>query len=167
MTSRAGPGDGFTVLDGAALVIGSAIAAVHVRAAAQPAEGLDLMGWTLLWVVLIGVALTAAGPIVFVVRRYGRRPPGYPQTGDRLWAVLGTPWLLAAPVRDEALGILLLEVGTAIASMASLAVLWQTRVVVPPARARARAPTTWTAKVGMILAITWPLQAGFVLAVVG
>lgn len=158
-------GAGFTVLDGAALVIGSAVGAVHVRGAAQPAEGLDPMGWTLLWLVLIGVALTAAGPIVFVVRRVGRRPRGYPQTGDTLWAMLGTPWLLAAPVRDEALGLLVLGGGAAIASLASLAVLWQTWVVVPPDQARANASTTWTAKVGMILAVAWPLQAGFVLAV--
>lgn len=104
MARRIDSGDGFTVLDGAVLVIGSAVAAVHVRVAARPADGLDPMGWALLWMILIGVALTATGPIVFVIRGIGRRSGGYPQTGDTLWAVLGLPWLFAAPVRDQALG---------------------------------------------------------------
>src|SRR4051794_40855960 len=88
-------GGGFTVLDGAALVVGAAVASVHIRSAV-PADGLNGLGWAMLWMPLAGVALTAAGPFVFLVRRYGRRPIGYPAVGDRLWCLLGLPWLLTA-----------------------------------------------------------------------
>src|SRR5689334_5835190 len=76
-------GDGFTVLDGGALVSGAAVASVHIRFAAPAVGGLDRVGWALLWITLAGVALTAAGPVVFLLRRYGRRPSNYPRTGDR------------------------------------------------------------------------------------
>src|SRR4051794_13767557 len=90
------PVGGVTVLDGGALVVGAAVASIHIRAALRDEDRLDGLGWALLWLTLAGVALTAAGPFVFLVRRYGRRPTGYPRTGDWLWLALGLPWILAA-----------------------------------------------------------------------
>src|SRR5207249_1319831 len=83
--------DGFTLLDGAALVTGAAVASVHIREAIADGHLLG-PGWALAWLSFAGIALTAAGPFVFLLRRLGRRPPGYPRIGDRLWALLGGPW---------------------------------------------------------------------------
>lgn len=159
-------GGGFTVLDGAALVIGAAVASVHIRAAV-PADGLDGFGWTMLWLTLAGVALTAAGPFVFLVRRYGRRPLGYPDTGDWLWCLLGLPWLLTAVFRPDTRAELWLGLGTTVASLVALGVVWRTWVAHPRAFAPAggKDAGSWTDRVGMVLSIAWPLQYGFVLVV--
>ena len=46
------------------------------------------------------MALTAAGPFIYLARRYSRRLPGYPRLGDRLWAFLGLPWLVTAVIQS-------------------------------------------------------------------
>ena len=47
-----------------------------------------------------------------------------------------------------------------------LGVLWKTWVLTPPqARARKPARSTWTDRVGLALAVSWPLQCGFLLVV--
>src|SRR4051794_23667601 len=93
-----GRDDGFTVLDGVSLVVAAAVASVHMRTPVQIASG---AGWGLVWIAFAGVGLWAAGSILYVVRRYGRRPEGYPRLGDRLWGVLGLPWVVSAPLRSS------------------------------------------------------------------
>ncbi len=176
MRERPESGGGFTLLDGAALVIGAALASIHTRGLiSQP---LSVIGWGLTWITFTGIALSAAGPFVFLVRRYGRRPPGYPRLGDWLWLILGVPWIVTAMLRpsgskDGAAGshavselyVMALWIGLAVASMIALGAVW-TRWVLPPPDSRNRwEPTPWTDRLGLILAICWPLQCGFGLVV--
>ena len=165
-------GTGLSLPDVAALVVGAAIASAHVRGAV-PTQSLDEVGWSFLWLTLAGVALTAAGPIVLLVRWRWRRPPGYPRSGDWLWALLGLPWVLTAGLRPGVAGsaggvsglyLPLLGVGVAMASVVALAMVWVTWVVRPPSVApRVPAPWAWTERVGLALAVAWPLQCGFAL----
>ncbi len=69
MGQRTGPepGAGFSVLDGVALVIGAAVASFHMRGVVR--NELAAPGWALIWGSFLWVALTAAGPFVFVGRR--------------------------------------------------------------------------------------------------
>ena len=84
-----------TLLDGVALVAGAAIASVHLRGG-RPARDLPGAGWALIWLTFAGVALTASGPFLRAIRRLSGRPGTPPRLGDRLWALLGAPWVLAA-----------------------------------------------------------------------
>ncbi|MDB5350865.1 MAG: hypothetical protein JWN86_2112 [Planctomycetota bacterium] len=172
MDASSDRGDGFTVLDGVALVVAAAVASVHMRGPVQLAAGAV---WGLVWIAFGGVALTAAGPILFLIRRYGRRSEGYPRIGDRLWALLGTPWLLTAPLRSgpggavsRSLGLYstILTITVGAASVLVLAVLWKVWVLTPPgARDFKNDPAPWTARMGMALSVAWPLQCGFLLVV--
>ena len=165
--------DGFRVLDGAAMVVGAAVASVHMRAPVALAEG---MGWGMVWITFAGVALTAAGPILLLVARYGRRRQGHPLLGDRLWGLLGAPWIVSAFLRSPGIGpvdardgiglyasVLTMTLGAA--SLVALAVLWKTWVLTPPGARDADGPVPWTQKMGLALAISWPLQWGFLLVV--
>jgi hypothetical protein len=162
------------LLDGAALVGGAAVASVHIRGAVP--DELPGGGWVLVWITFAGVALTAGGPFVFLERRFWRRTLGYPRVGDVLWAILGLPWVLTAlmrtasagpgPRRDELVSAGL-SFGVGIASMIALAVVWGTWVLVPPERVNSAGPTPWTNRMGLILAVAWPLQCGFGLVFVG
>ena len=91
---RIDKGDGFSVLDGAALVMGSAIASVHILGVRR--WDLSGAGWFMVAITFTWVALTAAGPFIFLARRYARRlaelPPdrrpalgaaGHSLAGDR------------------------------------------------------------------------------------
>jgi hypothetical protein len=171
---RVESGGGFTVLDGVALVIGAAIASIHVlrvlRADLSPA------GWVMVWLAFAWVAVTAAGPFIFLVRRFARRLPNYPRIGDRLWALLGLPWLAtallrsAAPVSEPRPGTLVaatLSVGLAVACLIALAVVWGTWVMVPPAQAARIEAGPWTNRIGLILSIAWPIQCGLGMVVLG
>jgi hypothetical protein len=162
------PGDGFTVLDGAALVIGSAVASVHLRG--PTGEGLMRGAWLLFWITFVGVALTSAGPFVFLARRFGRRPDGYPKVWDRLWALLGAPWVLASVVRVMIRGFgrqaldfyaLSLWVSIGAASLLTVSALWKTSYSAAPKSPEVKEPTPWTTYVGLILSVAWPLQLGF------
>jgi hypothetical protein len=173
MDERVSESGGFTLIDGAALVMGAAVASVHIRGAVP--LGLPGAGWVLVWLTFAGVAVTAAGPFVFLGRRFGRRTPGYPRVGDLLWALLGLPWLVTsilrtaspgAPRRDDLVATGL-GFGLAIASLISLAVVWSTWVLVPPEQLKRAAPTPWTNRLGLVLAVAWPLQCGYGLVVVG
>src|SRR3954454_17240830 len=86
MMGRAGAGDGFRVLDGAALVMGAAVASVHIRYIIR--DNLSGFGWVLVWCTFAWVSLTATGPFLFLARRFAHKLPGYPQVGDCLWALL-------------------------------------------------------------------------------
>jgi len=164
---QAGTTGGFSVLDLAALVMGSAIASIHVLRIMR--EDLSAGGWIMICLVFGGVTLTAAGPFVFLARRFARREPDYPKIGDRLWALLGIPWLASAvlksatpgnELRDEPMFATTLSVGLAIVCMTALAVVWSTWVMVPPEQAAQVETGPWTNRVGLIVAIAWPLQCG-------
>jgi hypothetical protein len=162
-----GTAGGFSVLDLAALVMGSAIASIHVLRVMR--EDLSTGGWIMIGLVFVGVTLTAAGPFVFLARRFARREPDYPKIGDRLWALLGIPWLASAVLKSatpgngpryEPLFTMTLSLGLAIVCMIALAVVWSTWVMVPPAQAARLETGAWTNRVGLIVAIAWPLQCG-------
>ncbi len=164
---QVGRSGGFSVLDLAALVMGSAIASIHALRVMR--EDLSAGGWIMICLVFGGVMLTAAGPFVFLARRFARREPGYPKIGDRLWALLGIPWLASAVIKSatpgnetryEPLFATTLSAGLAIVCMTALAVLWSTWVMVPPEQAARLETGAWTNRVGLIVAIAWPLQCG-------
>jgi hypothetical protein len=168
--------DGFTLLDGAALVTGAAVASVHIRQAIADGHLLG-PGWALAWLTFAGVALTASGPFVFLLRRLGRRPAGYPRIGDRLWMGLGLPWVLTALIpstppadatrRGAEFYAFSLILGIGVASLVALAVVWHTWVMVAPEVLARAEPAPWTDRVGRVLAVAWPLQCGFGLVVIG
>ncbi|HKI17201.1 MAG TPA: hypothetical protein VKA15_04950 [Isosphaeraceae bacterium] len=164
---QAGTAVGFSVLDLGALVMGSAIALTHVLRIMR--EDLSSGGWIMICLVFVGVTLTAAGPFVFLARRFVRREPGYPRIGDWLWALLGIPWLACAVLKSatpgsesryEPLFATTLSVSLAIVCMTALAVVWSTWVMVPPEQAARLETGPWTNRVGLIVAIAWPLQCG-------
>jgi len=167
---------GFSVLDGVAMVAGAAVASVHLRGAMR--HGPAGVGWVFVVGTFALVALTAAGPFVYMVRGRVRRWPGYPQVGDRLWAVLGLPWLLTALVQatsgrpggdagQRAFAPSGLGLGLAAASASALAVVWVTWVSVTPQQASRTFAGPWTNRLGMILAVAWPVQCGAGMVVIG
>jgi hypothetical protein len=174
-TGQAEPAGGFTVLDGAALVAGAAVASVHIRGVIT--SELIGPGWAMVWGAFFWVALTAAGPFLFLVRRLIRPVEGYPKVGDRLWALLGAPWLLTTIVQgrrpadgSEFSNSLLaagLSVGLGAAALVAVAVVWATWVMVPPHRASQTFSGPWTNRVGLVLAIAWPVQCGVGMVVIG
>lgn len=171
---RIDTGGGFSVLDGAALVMGSAIASIHVLRVMH--ADLTGAGWVMLWMTFAWVALTATGPFLYLARRFGRRLTDYPGVGDRLWAMLGIPWLVTAVIQSATTGggseprpnllfATTLVVGLGLSCMIALGVVWSTWVVVPPGQAARVEASPWTNRVGLVLAITWPIQCGLGLIV--
>jgi hypothetical protein len=160
-------GSGFSVVDGAALVMGSAIASIHTLRVMR--GNLTGANWIMIWITFSWVAVTAAGPFLYLARRFARRLPDYPKIGDRLWALLGLPWLATAVVQSAAPGIeprqnslftTTLSVGLAIVCAIALGVVWSTWVLVSPEQAARVEVSPWTNRVGLILAIAWPIQCG-------
>jgi hypothetical protein len=108
-----------------------------------------------------------------------RRPSGYPRAGDWLWAALGLPWTISAmlrlaprPVLDATppsarLDGIMLGLTLTVASLFAMGVVWTTWVLAPPKPPGPREPTPWTDRVGLVLAVAWPLQCGFGLVVLG
>ena len=84
-------GDGFSVLDGAALVMGSAIASIHILGVRR--WDVSVTGWIMVAITFGWVGLTAAGPFIYVARRFARRLPHYP--GHRRPPLGGTWYTLA------------------------------------------------------------------------
>jgi hypothetical protein len=169
---RIDTGDGFSVLDGAALVMGSAIASIHTLRVMR--SDLSGAGWVMLWLTFAWVATTSTGPFLYLARRFARRLTDYPKIGDRLWAMLGLPWLLTAVIqsatagsepRPNSLFTTTLGVGLGLVCLVTLAVVWSTWVMVPPEQAARVEASPWTNRVGLILAITWPIQCGLGLVV--
>ena len=70
---RIDQGGGFSVLDGAALVVGAAIASVHVLGIRR--VDLSGPGWIMIALTFCWVAMTAAGPFFYLGRRFIRRLP--------------------------------------------------------------------------------------------
>jgi hypothetical protein len=164
---RIDTGGGFSVLDGGALVMGSAIASIHTLRVMR--GNLTGAGWIMICITFAWVAVTAAGPFLFLARRFGRRLPDYPKIGDRLWALLGIPWLVTAVVqssdpgsepRQNSLFTTTLSAGLAVTCLITLGVVWNTWVMVPPEQAVRVEAAPWTNRVGLILAIAWPIQCG-------
>jgi hypothetical protein len=169
---RIDTGDGFSVLDGAALVVGAAIASIHILRVAR--EDLTGVGWIMIAITFCWVAVTAAGPFIFLARRFARRLHNYPKLGDRLWAILGLPWLATALIQSAAPGsdqrqnplfIYTLSFGLGVVCLITLFVVWGTWVVVPAAQARRVEAAPWSNRVGLILSIAWPIQCGLGLVV--
>lgn len=164
---RSDPGSDINVLDGVSLVMGSAIASVHIlRVIRSEFTGAS---WVIVWITFLFVALTATGPFIFLARRFSRKLPGYPKIGDRLWALLGIPWVAAAVLqsawpsqdpRNNPLVAVALSGGLAIVCITALVVIWGTWVVVPPEQAARIETAPWTNRVGLILSIAWPIQCG-------
>src|SRR4051812_19676204 len=161
--------DGFSVLDGVALVAGAAVASVHMRGVLV--EELFGPGWVIVVGTFAWVALTAAGPFLFLVRKYARSMTSYPRVGDALWAGLGLPWLLTALIQTAPMpsqpGVppgqvpaTLLMIGLGASSLVALAVVWGTWVMVTPQKASETFSRPWTNRVGLILLIAWPIQCG-------
>ena len=159
--------DGFNVLDLGALVMGSAIGSIHVLRVMR--DGLSTGGWIMLCLVFVGVTLTAAGPFVFLARRFARKARAFPKIGDRLWALLGLPWLVSALLKSAAPGnepryeplfATTLSISLGIVCLIALAVVWNTWVMVPPEHAARIETGPWTNRVGLVIAIAWPLQCG-------
>lgn len=177
MTDRADPGGGFTVLDGVALVTGAAVASVHLRSAVNGFD--DLMDFAWASALFTWLSLTAAGPFVFLVRRFFTRPAGYPRLGDRLWALSGFPWLIAAAVKtgepaSEGLAgrvdpayVGCLGIGLTIVALVAVPVLASRFLLGDPSRPRVPEPTPWTHRFGLALTVAWPLQCGMGLVVMG
>ncbi len=160
-------GRDINVLDGLALVMGAAIASVHMLRVLR--SGLTPAGWVMLWITFSCVALTASGPFIFLARRYSRRLPGYPKIGDWLWALLGVPWVFTAIIesvvpgedpRHNPLFSASLSIGLAISCLLALVVVWGTWVMVPPEQAARIEVGPWTNRLGLIIAIAWPIQCG-------
>jgi hypothetical protein len=164
---RAEAAGGFTVLDGVALVTGSAVASVHVRVAFS--EFSTAGDWVWAWCLFTWLTLTSAGPYVYLVRRFFTRPAGYPRLGDHLWALAGLPWLMAAMVRsgeppgDAVTGQLdpayvgCLSLGLVASTLVGLPWLAARSLLVDPSRPRPRA-TTWTDRIGVALTVAWPVE---------
>jgi hypothetical protein len=175
MAERAAPSrprSGFQLRDGAALVLGAAIASVHLRGTVREAAG---AGWVLAWIAFAGVALTAAGPFELLVDRMAKRSR-VRYFGETLWCVLGLPWiattilspLSASPSeRVPDLYSLCLTIGVAVVSLLVMCELWK-RWIRPPLADDSDEPSApWTHRVGLALSVCWPLQSGFVLIVLG
>lgn len=163
---------GWTLLDGVSLVLGSAIASIHVLRV--PRDPLAAPGWVMVWLAFALVAVTAAGPFVFLARRFAGRRPGYPRIGDQLWGILGIPWLATALLksatpttdpRQSPLFVSTLTVGVGLACLVSVVVVWGTWVAVSPERAAQVEAGPWTSRVGLVLSIAWPIQCGLAMIV--
>jgi hypothetical protein len=174
-------GAGFTLLDGIALVIGAAIASVHLKQAAPPGP-LTGTGWVMMWLTFTGVALTASGPFFALIRRISGRPGISPRLGDWLWVLLGTPWVLAAiprivtgsrnqGERDLArqLHDIVLATGLGVSTLVTLAILWARWVMVTPSPVPEgrEESDSWTDRIGLTLAVAWPIQCALGMVVMG
>lgn len=165
---------GFTVLDGGAIVAGAAVSAVHLRGVIdEPFAG---PGWILAWATFALVGLTAAGPFLFLYQRLQARRANTLRSGELVWAMLGIPWivtaLLATGTRDLTraapdLASNWLSISLAVACFLSMTVLWSKWVRLDPAGAAENFSGPWTNRVGLVLAVAWPLQCGMGLVVVG
>ena len=166
---------GFTLPDGAAAVTGAAVASVHLKLAVS--EPVGLLDWSGVGVLFGWLSLVSAGPFVFLVRRFGTRPPGYPRVGDRLWALAGAPWIVAALIRTGEAGsdspavrldpayVGCLTIGLALMAMVTVPVLAARFLLTDPGSRPPAEPTPWTNRLGLALAVAWPIQCAVGLVV--
>ncbi len=169
--------EGFSVLDGVALVAGAAVASVHARSTFG--ESFFGPGWVVAFGVFLWVGVTAAGPFLYLVRRHARKSAGYPRFGDAALGhagdtLAGGRALQSAPsqtadahARTLSISSLVLFWGIVAVSMVALAVVWKTWVAVEPEQASRNFDGPWTNRVGLVLAIAWPIQCGLGMVVAG
>ena len=169
----------FTMLDGCSMVLGSAIASVHLRIAQlQPRSPL---GWVLTIALLGGLSLTASGPFLHLSRRFlAQRSVGYPQLGDRLWSLWGCPWIISALVtavapsephsgRVDPVYVGTLGLGLFLTSSVAIPIL-AARYIWADFGLSRRPPGvkwSWSDRVGRALTAAWPIQAGVGLFLMG
>jgi hypothetical protein len=164
---------GVSVLDGVGLVAGAAVASVHLRALLE--ASVCGPGWVIGWGCFVWITLTSSGPFIYALRRATGTPERPPLIGERLWAMIGVPWLLTAlglsissgSIADDYWVGLGLAVGLAVVSMVAVGVVWVNWVIVDPDRAARTFSPPWTNRFGLFLAIAWPVQWGVGMAVVG
>jgi hypothetical protein len=162
----------FMVLDGAALVAGAAVAAVHIRRVID--DPLAGSGWVLAWATFVMIALTAAGPFLLLFRALQQRRVRSFKPGEVVWGILGTPWIVAAVLAAAARGPdwasaeqLTTGLSLGLAIVGSIAVIWETWVTVTADKAATSFSGPWTNRVGLVLGVAWPLQCGMGLVVMG
>lgn len=174
MTAAREAAEGLSVLDITSLVSGAAVASVHVSGPMR--DGLAGAGGVFLWLVFLWIGVTAAGPFLYLVRRHARKLAGYPRLGDRLWTILGAPWVVTAMVRavlprtrlpSETWYSISLSAGVACACLTSLLLVLHQWVLVNPEDAAKTSGGPWTNRVGLALAVAWPIQAGAALVALG
>ena len=153
--------------------MGSAIASIHTLRVMR--SDLTGAGWVMIWLTFAWVAVTATGPFLYLARRFARRLADYPKIGDRLWAMLGIPWLLTAVIQSATAGS-----RAATELLVHDDVECRARPGLPdhagrssgapgswsrPSRRPGSRRSPWTNRVGLILAIAWPIQCGLGLVV--
>ena len=160
-----------SVSDGVAIIAGAAVASVHLRGVIN--ERFIGPGWLGVWATFGWVALSSTGPFLFLVRRLFRQSQARLKIGEKLWLMLGLPWLLAAlvqqggtPTASERVAVVL-SIGLGIVSLISIGVLWETWVKVSPLKAEETFSGPLSNRVGLILAIAWPVQCGAGMVVIG
>lgn len=166
---------GLSVLDGIALIGGTAIGSVHVKPLLIPA--LSVNSGAMLTILLIFISITSAGPFIYLVHRYYRPVAGFPRTGDRLWLILGLPWVVTGLVRAvvptpseprlDDWYVPLLWTSLAISCVTVASIVWSTWIVVPGDQAIESFGRTWTNRLGLFLGVTWPIQLAAGMVVVG
>ncbi len=174
MTATGEGGRGLSVLDITSLVSGAAVASVHVSGPMR--EEASAVGGPFLWAVFLWIGVTSAGPFLYLVRRYARKAASYPRLGDRLWTILGLPWVITSVARSilSRTGLPIekwypfgLSIGLACACVTSLLMVLHQWVLVSPEDAAKTSEGPWTNRVGLALAVAWPIQAGAALVVIG
>ncbi|MDX2038602.1 MAG: hypothetical protein SFX72_18285 [Isosphaeraceae bacterium] len=98
---------GWNLLDALGFVAGAAVASVHVKDRAVFADELSPPFLVILFLGFILVAVTAAGPFLFCLRRFGNRRPAFASETELAWVALGLPWTLMAIWRSLPSGELL------------------------------------------------------------
>ncbi len=176
-----GDGDvsrGFTLLDGCSMVLGAAIAAVHVRVFHPTPH--HLAGWVLVGGLFGLLSLTASGPFLYMSKRFvTRRTLEYPQVGDRLWVLWGSPWVISAvveavsssnatnPGRPDPIYVGSLGLGLFLATMIAVPIFGSLYLWGDPGATRRSAGIAWSQTIGLALTATWPIQCGVGLVLMG
>ena len=169
---------GFTLLDLGAMIMGAAIASIHVRLVAPSPRG--AIEWGLVAALFAWLTITAAGPFLYMVRRFHPRgDPTYPRIGDRLWVLWGCPWVVSAlaesalvpttadRARLDSIYVGSLGLGLFLATMVAVPLLAARYLWGDPAAAGRTEATAWTQWVGLALSAAWPIQCGVGLVLMG
>lgn len=158
---------GVRVVDLLALVIACAVGAMHTRTVIPENQVGDY--WIMSSIMILGISLTACGPLLCLCDRLlGQtpRPDGRgSRIGEWIWIVLGLPWLISAAVRVAVpsttselseFASMALFVGLGIACLTTqilIWVAWENRYSEKPWE-----ETWWRGRFGLVLAVAWPVQ---------
>lgn len=158
--------DEFHLLDGAALVVGYAVASMLIRAYWPDGEPPSVVETSAIGLVYLWLGFAMSGPVVLLIRRPLAVEPGQddrpePRTWAELaWLIIGFYWialtLIVVPARMQGARLLDTAALGVFPVIASLVL----RVVGPRqswARSRPRADRpSWTHRAGVVLLLTWP-----------